>query len=72
VLGSVPEPPLEEVPVEEPVVAELADAFFARAAAFGPSAGSLPAAIWAAISPPIRIVAAIANTASFAVSALVD
>ena len=37
------------------------DAFFARATAFGPSAGSLPAAIWAAIRPPISSVATTAS-----------
>ncbi len=44
----------------------------ARFAAFGPSDGSLPAAICAAINPPIAKVAMTASTASFAVRALVD
>jgi hypothetical protein len=45
----------------------LAAARFAWAAAFGPSAGSLPAAIWTASRPPITSVAMTERTTSFAV-----
>jgi hypothetical protein len=62
------------VPAEDPpdVLVFAAAAFFARAAAFGPSAGSFPAAIWAANRPPTTRVTITAIKASLTVSALVD
>jgi hypothetical protein len=57
---------------DEPLEAFEVEALPARSAAFGPSDGSLPAAICAAINPPIAKVAMTASIASFTVRALVD
>ena len=64
------EPLGDELPPE--ALAEFeAVALLARAAALGPSEGSFPAAICAAINPPIAKVAMTASNATFAVRALV-
>ena len=69
--GSAVEP-LADEPPPEPLAAFEVEALVARSAAFGPRAGSLPAAICAAINPPIATVAKTASNASFTVSAFVD
>lgn len=61
----------DELPPEA-LAAFEAEALLARLAAFGPSAGSLPVAICAAINPPIAKVAMTASIATLAVRALVD
>jgi hypothetical protein len=67
----VVEPLADELPAEAPAVFEV-EALWARSAALGPSAGSLPVAICAAINPPIAKVAVTASSATFVVRALVD
>ena len=65
------EPVADELPLEAPAAFEV-ETLLARAAAFGPSDGSFPAAICAAINPPIAKVATTASIATFAVRDLVD
>jgi hypothetical protein len=54
------------------VVVVVAAAAFDLAAAFGPSAGSLPLAICTAIQPPTTSAPAVETAANFAVKSLVE